>query len=34
MKVRTFSLLVVVLFFMSAAHAEIQQMDITVFGMD
>lgn len=34
MKVRIYSVLALALFMMGTARAEIQQMDITVFGMD
>jgi hypothetical protein len=34
MRIRIYSVLVLALFLMGSARAEIQQMDITIFGMD
>jgi hypothetical protein len=34
MKTRIYSVLALALFLIGSAHAEIQQMDITIFGMD
>jgi hypothetical protein len=34
MRARIYSVLTLALFLMGSAHAEIQQMDITIFGMD
>ena len=34
MKTRIYSVLALALFLASSAQAEIQQMDITIFGMD